>query len=464
MMYNNLLSRQLKRTVKDEMKITPEWSEFLKIVNRSYEHYERDHVLSQHSLHISSQELAEKESRIRSILEAVYDGLLVLKNDGKIETCNRRTEEIFCKKANEINSKNIEDFIKLAENGEVKTLTFQDLRTEIENEKEFVAICSDCNPVPLEIKFSQSYIGGETLYIALIRDVTQKKIKEEQLQNLHNELMIASRLVGMGEMANSMLHNIGNILNSIFVSLQVIKDKIDDGPIENLMRISELIKSKPPTVEEFSKSDSVYNILPEYLDSLINYMKDGNAIITQETQLLTKRVKHIKEIILTQQALNKTSELIEEVDVNQVIEEALKICITNKLDINIERDLLNLPLVQTDKVKIVQILVNVIKNALESLKACNKTPKNLKIKTTLKEGDILIEITDNGLGLSKENLPKIFTTGFTTKAKGNGIGLHSSAIFLQHLGGKITAFSKGINEGATFTIFLPINTAKGKDK
>lgn len=228
-MYHVLLKRQLKQTLKENVSITPEWEKLLSVINRSYEHYERDHILTQHSLNLSSQELAEKESRIRSIIDVASDGIIVMDAKGKIETCNQAASVIFGVPENKIVSDNILSFVKLSKKTEVLNLTFPELVEAIDNKKEFYASQPSGKAVPLELKISKSMIANEIIYVMLMRDVTQQKVDQDNLEKLHNDLMLASRLAGMGEVAKSMLHNIGNILNSVFVSVQLIIDKNKDN-------------------------------------------------------------------------------------------------------------------------------------------------------------------------------------------------------------------------------------------
>jgi signal transduction histidine kinase len=115
-------------------------------------------------------------------------------------------------------------------------------------------------------------------------------------------------------------------------------------------------------------------------------------------------------------------------------------------------------MIQTEKHRVLQILVNLIRNAKYALDDSKRTDKLLTIKLGRNGGDhIKIDVVDNGVGIPEENLTRIFGHGFTTRSNGHGFGLHSSALAIKELGGSLTAHSDGVGKGATFTLLLPEN-------
>jgi signal transduction histidine kinase len=121
------------------------------------------------------------------------------------------------------------------------------------------------------------------------------------------------------------------------------------------------------------------------------------------------------------------------------------------------------PLIQVDKHKVLQILVNVIRNAKY---ACDEMPggeKRVTVRVRAAAGAILVAVTDTGVGIPKENLQRIFNHGFTTRRDGHGFGLHSSALAAKELGGSLQVESAGRNQGATFTLTLPLTAAEPLD-
>jgi len=97
---------------------------------------------------------------------------------------------------------------------------------------------------------------------------------------------------------------------------------------------------------------------------------------------------------------------------------------------------------------------------------CTDTDRILTIRAGLSPSDssrFFISVCDTGVGIEQENLTRIFSHGFTTKADGHGFGLHTSALAAKAMGGSITAHSEGSGKGATFIIELPLNSAKQAD-
>ena len=171
-------------------------------------------------------------------------------------------------------------------------------------------------------------------------------------------------------------------------------------------------------------------------------------------------IQHIREIIETQENLSRLPSLEQIVTMESVVNEALNI-----VDFKIQQDSITLhksyvklkPLL-IDKVKLLQILVNLLTNAKESLMDSKKLPKLLDVKIKLHEHTtekFVIEILDNGLGISPENLDLIFLHGFTTKKTKYGFGLHASILAAREMGGEIKVISKGLGTGALFRLELP---------
>ena len=131
-------------------------------------------------------------------------------------------------------------------------------------------------------------------------------------------------------------------------------------------------------------------------------------------------------------------------------------------DIKIQREYeSDLPEVPVDKHKVLQILLNLTANAKH---ACVDTGlKNRQVTVRVTNGDdrVRIAVSDNGVGISKENIKKIFNYGFTTrKKKGHGFGLHSGALIAKELGGALIAHSEGPGQGSIFTLELPLKSKR----
>jgi C4-dicarboxylate-specific signal transduction histidine kinase len=151
---------------------------------------------------------------------------------------------------------------------------------------------------------------------------------------------------------------------------------------------------------------------------------------------------------------------VEQVAVPQLIDEALRLHAVSfdQLGIRIVRDYADVPAIFVDRHKLLQILINLMSNARHALVDSGQEDKCLTIRVRhAAEGERLsIDVTDNGMGITAENLARLFTQGFTTKKTGHGFGLHISALAASEMKGRLTCTSPGLGQGATFSLELPM--------
>ena len=143
----------------------------------------------------------------------------------------------------------------------------------------------------------------------------------------------------------------------------------------------------------------------------------------------------------------------------QLLDDALKLQALSfgKQGIQVRREYAEVPPVLVDRHKLLQILFNLLSNARHALLESGRADKQLTLRIGGgKDGERLrLEVADNGIGISAETLPRLFTQGFTTKKEGHGFGLHTSALAAAELGGMLTCDSPGPGQGATFLVELP---------
>jgi signal transduction histidine kinase len=281
-----------------------------------------------------------------------------------------------------------------------------------------------------------------------------------KISSLHNELLLSARQAGMAEIATSTLHNVGNVLNSVNISTEVIAKKIFSSPFDNLQKIADLFKKHEKDIAEFITKDDSGRYIPQYLIELAYAWTEDKKNLLDEINLLKDNILHIKNIISIQQSFSSkdiTAGLTEEVSIKKLINDAI---ILNKSEkpfesIDIQSHYEPLKKIIIDRAKVLQIIVNLLKNSIEAM-SNQASSKTIKIEANpIDETFFELRISDNGIGIAKENLTKIFSTGFTTKKDGHGYGLHTSALSAKELGGSLKADSKGLGHGATFTIVLP---------
>ncbi|MBA2369361.1 MAG: PAS domain S-box protein [Candidatus Protochlamydia sp.] len=401
------------------------------------------------------------EEKIRAILTAAADGIIVINEDGVIELCNRAGSEIFGYSGSEILYKNITEFIgKKNQEREKKfhPLPFPSLIEKLDALVELTSLSKSKTTAPIDLSISRLILNNKFLYIIVFRDITERKLAEKNMIALNQKLVSTARIAGMAEVAASVLHNVGNVLNSVNLSAQILLERNQYSQIQGLIRVANLLNTHQNDLVEFFKEDPIGRSLPEYFKEFAAYWNNEQAFLKQELESLNSKILHIKNIVNMQQSLKASSSLIEKIQINDLIEDALAINseLMGKYGILIERDFAENLFFEIDKVKILQILINLIKNAMEALIESDRKEKKITLSTKdVDQNFIQIEISDNGVGIGPENILKIFSYGFTTKKEGHGFGLHVSALSAQEAGGYLKAYSKGLNQGSTFILKLP---------
>ncbi|HKI68435.1 MAG TPA: ATP-binding protein, partial [Verrucomicrobiae bacterium] len=297
-------------------------------------------------------------------------------------------------------------------------------------------------------------------------EIAERKQMQEQMQKTHNELMVVSREAGMSEVATGVLHNVGNVLNSVNVSASLVADHLQQLKIHNVTRAANLMRDQGENIGLFMCRDPRGKQLPDYLAQLADHLHEEQSLLLREIGFVKKKIEHIKEIVATQQSYGKVAALTEKVQLTELVEDVLRIQFNDltRSAVRIERDYApRLPEVIVDKHKVLQILLNLITNARHACLESGQTAKQVTVRVTNGHDRVRVSMSDNGVGIPPENLKKIFNHGFTTKKKGgHGFGLHSGALAAKEMGGALVAESNGVGRGATFTLELPLQAKPQK--
>ena len=294
----------------------------------------------------------------------------------------------------------------------------------------------------------------------------QVRAKEEaygQLAEAQQHLMALSRQAGMAEVATGVLHNVGNVLNSVNVSANIVASKVRESRIANVSALAGMLEEHSRELADFLAHDPKGQHVVPYLAKLGSHLEEERRVMLQELALLTGHIGHIKEIVATQQNYAKVSGLVEVVSLPSVVEDAIRIVEPGLATsgIHLERDYETVPLVAVDTHSVLQILLNLLRNAKQAVNDSNHQEKRIRVHIhRCGEERIRIAVEDSGVGLAPKNLTRIFSHGFTTKRDGHGFGLHSGANTARQLGGSLWAESKGLGYGATFILELPLNASE----
>jgi PAS domain S-box-containing protein len=292
-------------------------------------------------------------------------------------------------------------------------------------------------------------------------DITEQKLAEQKLEAIHQRLIETSREAGKAEVASNVLHNVGNVLNSVNVSAALAASQLRESSAPHLGRVAELLRKNADNLGAYLTDDPMGRKLPAFVSQLAGQLEAEHATVLGELDQLTKYVEHIKDIVSVQQSYASAAGVSQTVAVVDMVEDSLRMNTgaLTRHEVKVARKFVVRPVLCLDKHKVIQILVNLIRNAKYACDESNRSDKLLTVRVTADERLVRISVIDNGVGIPAENMTRIFSHGFTTRETGHGFGLHSSALAAQEMGGALLAESAGPGLGATFTLELPIESS-----
>jgi signal transduction histidine kinase len=299
--------------------------------------------------------------------------------------------------------------------------------------------------------------GSQEFSVEFLRDITARKESSEELERVHKQLMTASRQAGMAEVATNVLHNVGNILNSVNISASLVTERIKQSKAPGLSRLAGLMREKGDAIGEFIANEERGRRIPEYLTSLGEQLMSDQKMALEELASLRDNLEHIKDTVAMQQSYAKLCGVTETVAVVDLVEDSLRLNAGAfvRHGVTLQREFSEVPPITVDKHKVLQILVNLVRNAKYACDESGRSDKLITLRIEPAEGGVRICVIDNGVGIAPENMPRLFSHGFTTRASGHGFGLHSGALAAQELGGSLRVQGGGPGCGATFTLELP---------
>jgi len=292
--------------------------------------------------------------------------------------------------------------------------------------------------------------------------VAEKEKTMTALAESQSSLVKASRAAGMAEVATNVLHNVGNVLNSINTSVGVLESRFKKSRMANVRKLVDMLPQSNKAFIAFLKDDPKGGQVLDYLKSLAQALTQEQKAVGDELRQLVTQVDHAKKVIIMQQRYGSVHGVNESFAVEQLLEDAIAMN-TDSLQrhgIALERQFESPQTIVADKHQVLQILVNLISNAVHACSEDTTKQKDNWILIRLYSADkkyVKIEVKDNGVGIAPENLSRIFQHGFTTRSFGHGFGLHSGALAAKQLGGTLTAQSAGLGYGTSFTLSLPLS-------
>jgi ligand-binding sensor domain-containing protein/signal transduction histidine kinase len=291
----------------------------------------------------------------------------------------------------------------------------------------------------------------------LEEQVFAKERAHHELAEAQQEVMLSSRKAGMAEVAIGVLHNVGNVLNSVNVSTILIREKLRNSAVGSLIKLGGLLRQHEADIAAFLTADPKGKLVPLFIIQLADQMGAEHRVMQQEQDQLTRNIEHIKEIVAMQQNYAQVSVILEHVSLANLVDEALQInaAALAREGVRIVRHYSDVPGTMADRHKVLQILVNLVNNAKHALSGAGHPDKRLTVSIGMNGSNRLkVSVTDNGVGIPKENLTRIFSHGFSTRKAGHGFGLHNGANAAKEMGGQLSVHSEGLGKGTTFTLEL----------
>jgi PAS domain S-box-containing protein len=288
--------------------------------------------------------------------------------------------------------------------------------------------------------------------VGIARDITERK-------RLNTALNTASRLGGMADVAIGVLHNVGNAINSVNVSTTLVSEKLQSKSMKLLTRGMELVTAHKDDLIQFLTEDAsgkaLVQALPRLAASLLREQQENVA----EMDSLRNHVNQIMQTIQVQQEYARVTSVVEKCSLDQVIDEALSFVVgrCKELGIQVKTEVDEMLDLAQDRNQIVQILTNLLRNAVDALADAKPAEKTISVVgRRYGEDRFRIAVSDNGPGISEEDKPAIFRYGFSTKHGGHGFSLHNSSTLAQAMGGALTFSSDGKGRGTAFQLELPM--------
>ena len=409
-------------------------------------------------------DLAAQLTQQRTLLEAVISdlpvALLACDVEGKVTHYNRAAVELHCIQPND--SKQMADVFLMdgvTPVPEGDGPLARALRGEIISNLELTVIPHDSTP-RTTLSSARRLVGpdGHVLgAVAVIQDTTERKHQDMELERVHKELLTASREAGMAEVATNVLHNVGNILNSVNISASLVAERVRLSKASGVSRLAGLLLEQGPNAGRFITEDERGKKIPEYLAALGEQLQTDQRSTLEELALLRDNLEHIKDTVTMQQSYAKLCGVTETAEVVDLVEDSLRLNAGAfaRHGVTLKRDFGSTPKINVDKHKVLQILVNLVRNAKYACDDSGRVDKLITLRTERTAQGVRISVIDNGIGIPPENMGRLFRHGFTTRESGHGFGLHSGAIAAQELGGSLRAESEGTGRGASFILELP---------
>ncbi|MCP3868295.1 MAG: PAS domain S-box protein [Gammaproteobacteria bacterium] len=387
-----------------------------------------------------------------SVLWTTPDGVIQYVNEAACQALGYSRDELLSLSANEI---------EVSEDVNAPSKHWAEVKAEgvLTFESRYRKKNGDTYPVEISSNYL-SYHDDE-YNCTFARDITSRKQAEVERDQLHRKIVDVSRQAGMAEIASGVLHNVGNVMNSITVSASLAREKLGQFRLSGIQRMAEMLDENAGDLATYLAEDDRGSKLPAYLAAVHEQLNGDQKRIDQELALVDRGIQHIQEIVNTQQSYaGVNASVTESVSLEEVVDDSLRMNVSDRHEIEIVKKFEDRPSVLADKHRLIQIVINLVRNAKQSVNEQGGVKKIVVRVQQVGRHKGRIEVEDNGSGIPPENIHRVFEYGFTTKHNGRGFGLHHSAITAKNMGGSLSCSSNGFGKGAVFVLDLPLESAE----
>jgi len=372
----------------------------------------------------SADEALAREAHVKSILDTIPDAMIVINEHGIIQSFSAAAERLFGYASGEVLGKNVKMLMpspyREAHDGYVRRYEQTGERRIIGIGRIVVGERKDGSTFPLELNVGEVKTGQQRLFTGFIRDLTERQEAEARLQELQAELVHVSRLTAMGEMASALAHELNQPLSAIANYMKGSRRLLEDS------------------------TDERATVLREAMDKAAEQAVRAGQVIRRLRDFVSR---------------GESERRVE--DVKKLVEEASALALVGAKDtgVRVRFDLdPRTTFVLADKVQIQQVLLNLMRNAIEAMEGSQR--RELVLATAPAANDMVeISVTDTGPGIAPEVGAQLFQPFVTTKRQGMGVGLSISRTIVEAHGGTIAPHPNP-EGGTVFSFTLPAVTGE----
>ncbi len=369
-----------------------------------------------------SDALASESALLRSILETVPDAMVVIDARGNVESFSSAAERLFGYSAAEVHGQNVKMLMpspyRDQHDGYLKRYLTTGERRIIGIGRVVVGQRKDGSTFPMELSVGEVRQDGRRLFTGFVRDLTERQQTERRLQELQDGLLHVSRLRSMGQMAAALAHELNQPLtataNYVRAALRLIEQ-----PEPNLNRVRQAMNL---AVQQTLRSGEIIRRLRAFV---------SRGEVSRRSESVAKLIEEASALALV-----------------GAKEHGIKVLI------HIDPDL---PTAEVDRVQIQQVLLNLIRNAVEAMEG--HEVRELSVGTMMADGAVLVSVADTGGGIPPEIESKLFQPFVTTKSEGMGIGLSVCRTIVEAHGGRLWV-ERNAGGGSVFRFTLPAGTER----